>query len=91
MKKLNFTLTALFLFGLPAVLLRFFLPSLAFHPTREVEHTPRDAGLAFEEVWLTTSDGVRLNAWYVPAENARGTMLFFSWQRRQSGLARGLH
>lgn len=30
--------------------------------------TPKDVGLAFEDVTLTTADGLRLAAWYVPAE-----------------------
>jgi uncharacterized protein len=29
--------------------------------------TPKDVGLAFEDVVLTTADGLRLAAWYVPA------------------------
>ena len=49
---------------------RFLLPSLAFHPTREIIATPADAGLRYEDVTLTADDGVRLRAWYVPAENA---------------------
>ena len=55
---------------------RFLLPSLAFHPTREIIATPADAGLRYEDVTLTADDGVRLHAWYVPAENARATLLF---------------
>src|SRR5205823_13230158 len=27
-------------------------------------------GLACEDVWLTTSDGVRIHGWFVPAKNA---------------------
>ena len=68
---------ALCFVGLAVLLLRLLLPSMAFHPTRGVERTPRDAGLAYEDVWLTASDGVRLNGWYVPAANARATLLFF--------------
>lgn len=30
--------------------------------------TPKDVGLPFEDVVLTTADGLRLAAWYVPAE-----------------------
>lgn len=42
---------------------------------REMERTPADAGLAYETVWLTTEDGVRIEAWYVPAPAARGVAL----------------
>lgn len=37
--------------------------------------TPRDAGLEYEAVTLATGDGERLDAWYVPAQTARGTVL----------------
>lgn len=51
-----------------------YLPRLAGMPAGE---TPRAIGLAYEEVWIDTADGVRLHAWYVPADPARGTLLFF--------------
>lgn len=37
--------------------------------------TPRDAGLGYERVILTTADGERLDAWHVPVPDARGTVL----------------
>ena len=37
-----------------------------FFPTQEVALTPADAGLSFEDVYFTTSDGRRLNGWYIP-------------------------
>ena len=42
---------------------------------RQILLTPRDAGLDYEAVWLTTEDGVRIEAWYVPAPAARGAVL----------------
>ena len=42
---------------------------------REVDRTPRDLGLDYETVWLTTEDGVRIEAWYLPAPGARGVAL----------------
>ncbi len=33
-------------------------------------------GLDFEDVWLTSADGVRLHAWWVPAAAPRTTLLF---------------
>lgn len=50
---------------------------LLYFPTRAIEATPADAGLAYEEVGLRAADGVRLQAWYVPAPGDRGTILFF--------------
>lgn len=49
---------------------------LVYHPDAEIESTPADVGLAYESVRLVTVDQVRLGAWYVPRENARGTTIF---------------
>lgn len=52
-------------------------PGLVFHPdvpSRSVDYTPANAGLDFESVTLTTSDGVELSGWFVPGpgdENGR--------------------
>ncbi len=49
---------------------------LVYFPERTLAQTPAAAGLAYEDVWLTAEDGVRLHAWYVPARRQRGTVLF---------------
>ena len=55
----------------------FFLQSrLIYFPAREVAATPEARGLAFENVQLAAADGPTLDAWYVPVESARGTVLF---------------
>lgn len=56
---------------------RFFLPLLVFYPAKKITSTPTVVGLPFEEVSLTTGDGVAINGWFVPAANPRGTLLFF--------------
>ena len=38
--------------------------------------TPERIGLGFEDVAFTASDGVALHGWFVPADNARATVLF---------------
>jgi len=45
-------------------------------PSRRVEATPTDIGLAFETVRLDTADGEKLAGWYIPAPAARGTLLY---------------
>ena len=45
-------------------------------PTRSITATPGDMGLAFEEVRLTTDDGLSLHGWYLPASRAKATVLF---------------
>ncbi len=46
-------------------------------PTRTVDTSPRAAGLEFEQLTIATEDGERLDAWYIPATSARGTVIFF--------------
>ena len=45
-------------------------------PSRKVESTPADIGLAFEPVKLRTADGETLDGWFIPAPQARGTLLY---------------
>jgi len=50
--------------------------SLIFFPDRRVRFTPADLGMAFEDVRLTTVDGVVVAAWWIPAPNGRGALIF---------------
>ena len=45
-------------------------------PGRQLEATPEAVGLDYEDVWLDTSDGVRIHSWFVPADSTR-TVLYF--------------
>lgn len=58
-------------------LLFFFQENLAYYPQtgREIQSTPRDHGLAYEALTLTTPDGERLDAWFVPKPLVRGAVL----------------
>jgi len=47
-----------------------------YFPDRVLTSTPARAGLAYEAVTFMADDGVRLSGWYVPAPNARATLLF---------------
>ncbi|HLE45020.1 MAG TPA: alpha/beta hydrolase [Methylomirabilota bacterium] len=44
--------------------------SLIYYPTRRLEATPAEVGLAFEDVRVTAEDGVGLHGWYVPGPRA---------------------
>ena len=46
-------------------------------PQRTVSADPSSVGLAFEDLNLETEDGVRIHAWYVPADSPRGSVIFF--------------
>ncbi len=46
-------------------------------PSRKIMMTPEQIGLVYEPVQLVTDDGVKLDAWFLPREHARGVLLFF--------------
>ncbi|MDI6744418.1 MAG: alpha/beta hydrolase [Thermodesulfovibrionales bacterium] len=50
--------------------------SMVYYPTKDIEGTPSDIGLKYEEITLKTRDSVNLSAWYVPAKDERGVLLF---------------
>ena len=52
-------------------------PSMIYYPGRAIDLTPDKLGLRFEDVWLTTSDGVRINGWLVPASTNAGLTVLF--------------
>ncbi len=54
----------------------FFQPHLLYHPNHEISATPASLNLAFENIYFKTSDGKKLNGWFVPAKKPKGTILF---------------
>ena len=50
---------------------------MIYQPTREIEQTPADVGLTYEEVAFAAADGTNLTGWFLPAENARAVVLWF--------------
>jgi fermentation-respiration switch protein FrsA (DUF1100 family) len=58
------------------LILYFMQPTFLYRPTPDVLYTPDELGLAFENVVITTRDGLKLSGWYVPAEDAQLTLLF---------------
>ena len=53
-----------------------FVESQIFFPEKEYYASPKQFGLVFEDVWLTTSDGTTLHGWYLPAPGSRHLILF---------------
>lgn len=53
-----------------------FQTHLIYLPDKAVNASPKDIGLAHKDLTLTTSDGVAINAWYIPSPRARATVLF---------------
>lgn len=63
---------------LSLVLLVYFGQSrLIYFPQRQISNTPKDIGLDYTSVHITTSDGETLHGWWIPATDAKGTVLFF--------------
>ena len=52
-------------------------PSMAFFPTRGVQETPEDFGLAFTDVRVTTPDGETLHGWWLDHPRPRAQVLFW--------------
>lgn len=49
---------------------------MLYFPTNDIESTPNNIGLEYDDLTLKTKDGLDISAWYVPAEDARGIVLF---------------
>ena len=66
-------------YGAVLVLVFLFQSHLVFFPGtgREAVLTPQSYGMRFESLQIQTADGETLHAWWVPAEDARGVVLFF--------------
>ncbi len=47
-----------------------------YFPTKEIRFTPQDVSLEYEDVFFETEDGLRLNSWFIPAENPKGIILY---------------
>jgi len=44
------------------------LSALFFYPQSTLISTPQDAGLEYQDVWLTAQDNTKLHAWWLPAQ-----------------------
>ncbi|MFH1753223.1 MAG: alpha/beta hydrolase, partial [Candidatus Omnitrophota bacterium] len=56
--------------------LRYFEKKSIYYPTRIIEYTPKAVGLQYEDIYFSTKDGLRLNGWFIPAKDAKITILF---------------
>lgn len=52
-------------------------PSMIFYPSKNLQSSPKDWGMQYEDVSLETSDGKQLHAWYMPCPGADRVVLFF--------------
>jgi len=52
-------------------------PTFIYFPSRDLIATPAQVGVAYQDRWITTEDGVTVHAWYLPNPAARHTVLDF--------------
>lgn len=52
-------------------------PAMIFYPYQKLVATPADWQLDYDEVSLTTEDGVSLHGWYLPHPGSQRALLFF--------------
>ncbi len=50
------------------------------------EHTPKDFGMSYEDVVLTTSDGLKLAAWYIPSKNGAAVIVQHGYRNTRDGV-----
>ena len=62
----------LMLFDLPGR----FIDRMIFLPSSGVDIRPEEMGVPVEEVFLDTEDGVRIHAFFLPAQRASRALLF---------------
>jgi len=78
-RALNFLAVLAVAYVIVLVLLRLFESHFIFYPNYpgRLEGDWKPASLPVQDVALLASDGVRLHAWWIPAENAKFTFLAF--------------
>lgn len=74
--NMGFILLILSLAGLLSGLLYLMQPSMVFYPHLDLVETPAEWGLEYEDVYLSSRDGVRLHGWYIPHDKAEEVVLF---------------
>lgn len=76
---LSLAALATIVYALAALLVWRYQSRFVFYPdqpTRAIEATPGDIGLDYEDVAITTDDGITLHGWWVPGAR-REALLFF--------------
>jgi len=68
--------TAVAVFAVVCVVVFSLQARLIYFPDRDYWTTPDEVGLAYEDLTLTTEDGVSITAWHVPHDQPKGTVLF---------------
>ena len=72
----NFVLIVCIVLSVLLALVRYLERNGVFFPGKDMALDPSRVGLEFEDLHLTTADGVRINAWFVPYFRAGTTLIF---------------
>lgn len=79
LKRIGLIVATLFVVGWVGLmaLLYFTQNKLVFMPTADIDRTPTDVGLAFEDLTVSTEDGESLAGWWIPHPHARCSVIHF--------------
>jgi len=77
MKPISYILYPIIIAGSIFLYARYLERRSLYFPIKEIIGTPSSVNLDFEDIYLKAEDGVEINAWFVPADDARYTLLFF--------------
>lgn len=69
-------ITTLILLAFVLAYLKYYEKRGIYFPTKEIEFTPSDINLRYEDIYFMTKDKVELNGWFIPAINPRATLLY---------------
>lgn len=69
-------LVLLIILGSTIVYFRYVENRTIFYPSRQIEYLPKEFGLEFEDIFFKTTDGLNLNGWFLPHQEAKYTILF---------------
>jgi len=75
-KIINELISLFLILGVIFFYLRYTEKRIIFYPTKEIEFTPKESGLDFEDVFFKTEDNLELNGWFIPKKEAKYTILF---------------
>src|SRR5438874_1380321 len=66
----------LIIFVVLFLLIKYLEHTSVFFPGTIIQTTPDQMGLAYEDLYLTTSDGIKINAWFVKKSSQAPTIIF---------------
>lgn len=76
LKMLKITLYVVISLGLVLGYIKYIESRSVFFPIKEVELFPNSINLLYEDVYLDTKDGAKINGWFIPCVDAKYTILF---------------